>query len=94
MVDVQLNEELSSVVYESMLTTIDNPYNPFTQFDEWLAYDTLKGYNTSGILANFTITSEELSEYDQTLAINTAIDEIVTENGNGMFKKVTRKLES
>ena len=31
---------------EYMLTTIDNPFNPFTNFDDWYAFDTSKGYNT------------------------------------------------
>ena len=29
---------------ECMLTTIDNPFDPFEQFDEWLMFDKQKGY--------------------------------------------------
>jgi len=29
-----------------MLTTFDNPYDPFTQFDKWLLFDMEKGYNS------------------------------------------------
>ena len=36
---------------EVMLTTIDNPYNPFEQFDLWLLCDKDKGYNTCEYLA-------------------------------------------
>lgn len=71
-----------------MLTTMDNPYNPFTQFDEWYEFDESSGYHTTGYLARLTITSSELSEADQDLAIEYAIDEIVRENINGMYKKV------
>ncbi len=46
---------------EYMLTTEDNPYNPFTNFDEWYAFDTQKGYNTCGYLARVSFTSSELS---------------------------------
>ena len=28
-----------------MLTTVDNPYNPFDQFNHWLLFDTENGYN-------------------------------------------------
>ena len=28
------------------LTTFDNPYNPFTQFAEWLLFDNSKDYFT------------------------------------------------
>lgn len=72
---------------EYMLTTIDNPYSPFTQWDEWYAYDEAAGYHTSGLLARITKTSNELSESDQNLAISQAIDEIVKENYLGIYTK-------
>jgi len=72
---------------EYMLTTIDNPYNPFTHWDEWFAYDELAGYNTSGLLARIAVTSHELSETDQNIAISNAIDEIVRENYLGIYTK-------
>lgn len=75
---------------ESMLTTVDNPYDPFTEFNEWLSFDTRKGYHTLALLARVTNTSEDLSEYDQNLAIDEAIDEIIFYNVSGMHKKVTR----
>lgn len=74
-----------------MLTTIDNPWNPFTHYDEWLAEDTRLGYHTPSLLARVTVSSNELSEYDQELDILRAIDEIVTENVSGMHRKVTPK---
>jgi hypothetical protein len=75
---------------EYMLTTVDNPFDPFTRFDEWLAYDTRMGYNTSGMLDRIAKVSHELSEPDQALAIQTAIDEIVKENVSGMWKKISK----
>lgn len=80
------------MIEESMLTTIDNPYNPFDHFDEWSHWDVSNGYNTSAFLARVVIMSDELSEADQLLAIESAIDEIVRENVNGMYRKVTRTL--
>lgn len=73
-----------------MLTTVDNPYDPFDHFDEWYAYDSRRGYNSLGLLARIAKTSPYLSELDQHEAIETAIDEIVEENVLGIFKKVTR----
>ena len=75
---------------EYMLTTVDNPFDPFTRFDEWLAYDTKLGYDTPGMLARIAKISNELSEPDQALAVQDAIDEIVTENVSGMWRKVSR----
>ena len=71
-----------------MLTTVDNPFNPFTQFDEWNAWDMWAGYHTLSFLARITVTSPELSDADQELAIDHAMDEIVRENVSGMWKKI------
>ena len=71
-----------------MLTTVDNPYNPFTQFDEWMQFDESSQYFTIQYLARLTLTSHELSEADESLAIEYAIDVIVRENVNGMYRKV------
>jgi len=71
-----------------MLSTVDNPFNPFTHFDEWFAYDRLLGYNTSSFLARITRLSDGLSEADEDLAIEQAIEEAVRENVTGMFIKV------
>lgn len=73
-----------------MLTTVDNPFDPFTQWNEWLAYDTLKGYDTPGLLARITNNSFDLSEPDQSVAIDNAIDEIISENVSGMHRKVSK----
>jgi hypothetical protein len=75
---------------EYMLTTVDNPFDPFTRFDEWLEYDTKMGYNTPAFLDRVAKVSNELSEPDQALAIQTAIDEIVSENVLGVWRKVSR----
>lgn len=71
-----------------MLTTVDNPYNPFTQFDEWMRFDESSGYFTTNYLARLTLSSGDLSDADQSSAIEHAIDEIVNENINGMYRKI------
>ena len=76
-----------------MLTTTDNPYNPFDDYDNWYAFDFQMGYHTPEYLARVAITSSELSEADQALAIEEAIDSIVTLNVLGIYKKVTKEVE-
>lgn len=78
------------VIEDCALTTVDNPYNPFTHWDQWYSYDEAKGYHTCGLLARFTITSHEISEIDQDLAIQTAINEIVELNPLGIHRKIFR----
>lgn len=77
-----MNEE----VY--MLTTEDNPYNPFTQFTQWQAFDHFKGYYTNEYLARIADTSPDLSDDVNLGIINDAINEIVSYNILGIYKKV------
>jgi hypothetical protein len=76
---------------EHMLTTVDNPFNPFTAFDDWYAFDTLNGYYTLALLGRVVATSDDLSEADQASAIEQAIDEIVEFNVSGMHRKVRKE---
>lgn len=71
-----------------MVTTTDNPYNPFTQFDQWYDFDIMQGYNTCSYLARIAKTSPDLSPMDQAIAIEEAVDEIVEMNILGIYKKV------
>ena len=73
-----------------MLTTVDNPYDPFEDFDHWLAYDTEKGYNTCGLLARISFTSPELPEEFQTADIEQAIDEWLEIDVTGLFAKAVK----
>ncbi len=84
------NEAPSSVI--TMLTTADNPFDPFTNFNDWLNFDESKGYNTCAYLARIAKTSDDLSEADQDLAIQAAIDEIVRINVLGIYKKVIKQI--
>lgn len=76
-----------------MLTTVDNPFNPHTHFDEWYAYDVKLGHHTLEFLARIVRSSDELSELDQELAIDQAIDEIVKENVSGLYRKIAATIE-
>ena len=71
-----------------MLSTIDNPFNPFTQWNEWKRYDEDKKYYTCSYLARIAKTSDDLSEADYDQVILNAINEIVRFNINGLYKKV------
>src|SRR5450756_2555274 len=70
---------------EHLLTTIDNPWNPWTNYDEWWQWDRAHGYDTRGCLARVVNTSFDLSESEQALAIEQAIDEICKLNVNGLY---------
>ena len=80
------------MINKSMLSTTDNPFNPFIAFDEWYAYDESKGYHTCSYLARIVKTSSELSEEEQDLAIEQAIDEILKFNLLGIYTKVKEEI--
>ena len=75
---------------EAMLTTTDNPYNPFTQFEDWYRFDVDKGYCTCDLLSRCCPLSSDLSETEMSIAIDTAMLEIVKYNLSGVHKIVYR----
>ena len=74
-----------------MLTTIDNPFDPFTQWDEWKRFDEDMKYYTCEYLARIAKTSDDLSDADNEMAIEDAINEIVSLNILGIYRKVFKK---
>jgi hypothetical protein len=71
-----------------MLSTIDNPFNPFTQWDEWKRYDEDKKHFSCSLLDRIATTSYEQTEEDYNKALEDAIDEILKYNVNGLYTKV------
>ena len=74
-----------------MLTTIDNPFDPFAQWDEWKRFDEDMQYYTCEYLARIAKTSDDLSDADNESAIEDAINEIVSLNILGVYRKVFKK---
>lgn len=75
-----------------MLTTFDNPYDPFEQFTSWFLFDTEKGYNSCSYLGRIARTSDQLSEEENDLEVERAIDEIVKYDFRNIYKKATRQV--
>ena len=77
---------------KAMLSTIDNPFNPFDDFTLWKEYDDEKGYNCCGYLARIAQLSDDMSQKEEDLEVMRAIDEIVTMNPLGIYVKIERKV--
>ena len=75
-----------SVTY---ITTFDNPFNPFDDFNKWFLFDCEKGYNTCSYLARIAKTSDQLSDAENAIEIERAIDEIIKYDFLNIYKKVT-----
>lgn len=70
-----------------MITTIDNNYNPFTDYDAWSSEDSRLGYETPGLIARLGGFSSELSEKDYLLEYYDVCERILT-----MFPSLYRKV--
>ena len=74
-----------------MLTTYDNPFDPFEQFSSWFLFDVEKGYNTCSYLARITKLSDEMSQQEEDEEVERAIDEIIKYDFMNIYKKVRKQ---
>ena len=74
-----------------MLTTHDNPFNPFEQFSSWFLFDVEKGYNTCSYLARIAKLSDEMSQQEEDEEVERAIDEIIKYDFMNIYKKVRKQ---
>lgn len=77
-----------------MITTKDNPYNPFEDFDSWFMYDIEKGYNTCSYLARIGKLEDDMTQKEIYEEIDRAIDEIITLNPLDIYIKVSKDIEN
>ena len=72
-----------------MLSTIDNPYNPFDDFKKWFVYDEVVGaHHSCSLLAKHSTTGIDASDEERAKDIEQAIDDIVLNDPTGVFIKV------
>ena len=76
-----------------MITTFDNPFDPFEQFTLWDLFDKDKGYNSWERvvkLANFT---DDMSLKEEDEEIERAIDRLISIDPLNMWKKVKKEVK-
>lgn len=71
-----------------MLTTFDNPFNPFTQFSEWLLFDNKHSYNCCAYLDRTARTSPYLTNSENQIEIEEAIDKLIAADFLNIYRKV------
>ena len=79
---------MSSTEYR--LTTVDNPYDVFKEFDKWFLYDTEKGYNTCGLLDRIADIPQDVSDEEYARRTEEAIDQIIKYDITNLYRKVKR----
>lgn len=73
-----------------MITTIDNPFDPFEDFNSWYMFDVLKGYNSCSYLARISKTSDQFTQIENDEELERAIDEIIQHDFLGLYVKVKK----
>lgn len=72
----------------SMLTTTDNPFDPFTQYELWDSFDRQHGYFTMNLLMRVARTSPDLEDFENEREIEAAVNQLCRLNPLGIYKKV------
>lgn len=75
------------------VTTIDNPFDPIDDFDNWYKYDVQKNYNSCSYLARLSNTSDNITEAEYDAEVEDAIDSMVRWNPL-LYKKIVREKET
>lgn len=73
-----------------MLTTFDNPFDPFEQFTDWFMFDVEKGYNSCSYLARIAKLTDDMTDQEVSNEIERAIDEIIKYDFMNTYKKVSK----
>ena len=76
--------------YCCMLSTFDNPYNPFDDYTSWLLFDDEMKYNCAGKLARIAVISDDMTQKEVDEETERAIDEIIKYDFLNIYKKVTK----
>lgn len=74
-----------------MLTTLDNPFDPFVDFTSWYMFDCEKGHNTSGRLARIANLDAEMTQKEYDDEMDRAMNFIVKYDLEGKYIKVQEK---
>ena len=75
-----------------MLSTKDNPFNPFDDYNSWLSFDKEHHYDSSERLMRIAQVSDEMTMIEEEKEIERAIDEIIKYDFLNIYIKVERDL--
>lgn len=73
------------------ITTIDNPFDPFDEFDKWFDFDIEKGYYTCSKLARIANVTDDMSPFEEEEEIERAINRIIEIDPLDIYIKVVKE---
>lgn len=94
--DVVTDKDLSELDYEPdetqlMLTTLDNPFNPKTDYHMWKQWDTDYGHNTEEYIARLVIMDKSFDAEDEfmmNLITTKVINDILDNDLIGIYRLI------
>lgn len=75
------------------ITTIDNPFDPIDDFHNWFLFDIEKGYYTCNKLARLTEEFDGMTQIEENLAVESAIDRLIEIDPLDIYKKVVKEVK-
>lgn len=82
------------MLYDCMISTKDNPFDPFDDFEAWLMFDKEKGYNSSERVARLAHFTEDMTEEESDKEFERAMDRLIEIDPFDIFIKIRRKSET
>lgn len=82
----------NETINDCMLTTFDNPYDPFEQFEEWFLFDVEKGYNTCAYMGRLSKITDDMSQKEIDEECDRVMDKIIKYDFMNIYKKVCRDM--
>lgn len=76
------------------LSTFDNPFDPFEQFNEWYSFDKEKGYDCCERLMRIAKLTDDMTDIEENAEIERAINEIIKFDVLNVYVKLSRELKA
>lgn len=68
-----------------MLTTVDNPYDPNTDYDKWMMWDQFNEHYTAEYLARVANIDDDMDDEEASQRIDDAMAEIIANDTNNLY---------
>lgn len=75
-----------------MLTTIDNPFNPFVDYASWLSFDKENHYDSAERVMRIAELEEGMTEVEEQKEIERAINEVIKHDFLHIYTSVSQEL--
>lgn len=70
------------------ITTFDNPFNPFVDFDNWFLFDVEKNYYTLNKLARLSKVTDSMTSKEEANEVERAIERLIEIDPLDIYMKV------